>query len=86
MIIKAKASTVRAAAKRAGELVNLTIRTGKAAETRELGYVDSNWCSVTISSMSPGVDKFFDGLVKRYGAGVYEMGINAVRQFRDVTE
>ncbi len=49
MIITAKASTIRAAAKRAGELSNLTIRSGEAAKQAENTFVDSDCCSVRIA-------------------------------------
>lgn len=68
MIITAKASTIRAAAKRAGELSNLTIRSGEAAKQAENTFVDSNECSVRIAVQSPGVESCLAGLVDRYGS------------------
>lgn len=68
MIITAKASTVRAAAKRAGELNNVTIRTGEAARKAENTFVDDDECSVRIAVQSSGVEKWLDTAAERYGA------------------
>jgi len=67
MIITAKASTIRAAAKRAGELSNLIIRSGAAASMAERAFVTRDECSVRIAVQSPGVESCLAGLVNRYG-------------------
>lgn len=68
MIITAKASTIRAAAKRAGELKNVNIRTGEAAQQAENSFVDSDECSVRIAVESPGIQEWLDTAAERYGA------------------
>lgn len=68
MIITAKASTIRSAAKRAGELNNVMIRTGEAARQAEHEYVDANECSVRISVESPGVQEWLSAAAERYGS------------------
>lgn len=66
MIITAKASTIRAAAKRAGELANLTIRAGEAARNAEHTFVDDGECSVRIAVQSAGVEETLNALAARY--------------------
>lgn len=67
MIIQAKASTIRAAAKRAGELVNLTIRQGAAACRAENTFVGTDECSVRIAVQSAGVEETLADLASKYG-------------------
>ncbi len=67
MIITAKASTIRAAAKRAGELSNLTIRQGEAARRAENTFVDTAECSVRIAVQSAGVEETLADLAAKYG-------------------
>lgn len=66
MIITAPASTVRSAAKRAGELNNLTIRTGESACQAEHAFVDTDECSVRIAVQSEGVQECLDALAEKY--------------------
>lgn len=67
MIITAKASTIRAAAKRAGELSNLNIRTGRAAEKAEHEFVDWNECSVRAAVLGRETLRYLDELAEKYG-------------------
>jgi len=67
MIITAKASTVRAAAKRIGELANLTIRVGESARRAENTFVDDDECSVRIAVQSAGVEEMLTVLSEKYG-------------------
>lgn len=67
MIITAKASTVRAAAKRAGELKNLTIRVGESAQRAENTFVDDDECSVRIAVQSADVEETLAALAANYG-------------------
>ncbi len=67
MIITAKASTIRAAAKRAGELSNLTIRSGEAAKQAENTFVDHDECSVRIAVQSAGVEECLTAMATKYG-------------------
>lgn len=60
MIINKPAPTVRSAAKRAGYLDAITIRTGRAAERAEVEYVSDDQCSVRIAVQKPGVERFLD--------------------------
>lgn len=68
MIITAKASTIRSAAKRAGYDKAITIRVGHRAAGQFGGYVDPyTECNVLIAVMEPGVEEFFDSLAAKYG-------------------
>lgn len=67
MIITTKASTVRAAARRAGQLGNVTIRTGEAARKAENTFANSDECSVRVAVESPGVQEWLDTAAERYG-------------------
>lgn len=67
MIITAKASTVRSAAKRAGYDEALAIRSGMAAGRKEGQFVDHDECSVKIALCKHGVEEFFDSLAATYG-------------------
>jgi len=68
MIITAPASTIRSAAKRAGFDKAISIRTGRAAASKEANnYVSSDECSVLIHSSKDGVEAFLDWLADKYG-------------------
>lgn len=67
MIITAKASTIRAAAKRAGELSNLNIRTGRAAEKAEHDFCDWKECSVRVAVLGRETLHYLNEVTEKYG-------------------